>query len=129
MKSRLGFSIIELMTVVILIGVLAAIALPSYQYAVRKSRRSEAHHGLIKMQLEQENYRMLNVVYADDFGSGINDVKAHSASYYQIEITDDSATTYTLTAKAITNKSQAGDTGCTEITLNQNGDKTPSQCW
>ena len=129
MKSRLGFSIIELMTVVILIGVLAAIALPSYQYAVRKSRRSEAHHGLIKMQLEQENYRMLNVVYADDFGSGINDVKAHSASYYQIEITDDSATTYTLTAKAITDKSQAGDTGCTEITLNQNGDKTPSQCW
>ncbi|NRA83452.1 MAG: prepilin-type N-terminal cleavage/methylation domain-containing protein [Gammaproteobacteria bacterium] len=129
MKSRLGFSIIELMTVVILIGVLAAIALPSYQYAVRKSRRSEAHHGLIKMQLEQENYRMLNVVYADDFGSGINDVKAHSASYYQIEITDDSATTYTLTAKAITDKPQAGDTGCTEITLNQNGDKTPSQCW
>ena len=129
MVTKFGFTLIELIIAVSVIGILAMVALPNYQDAVRKSRRSEAHSALITMQLQQENYRMINPSYAEGFGSGPNDIKAHPTGYYRLTISNYSATTYTLTANAVSEKSQIADSGCSAITINQDGDKTPSQCW
>lgn len=129
MNSKFGFTLIELLIAVAIVGLLAMVALPAYQDSMRKSRRSEAHAGLVKMQLEQENFRMLNSAYTGDFGTGANDITAHVADNYNIAISGTSATAYTLTATAVTGSSQASDIGCTSITLNQAGDKLPAACW
>lgn len=128
-KKTSGFTIVELLVAIAIIGILSTIAFPSYQDSIRKSRRSDAHAGLSAMLLEQENYRMLNSAYASAFGTGSNDVKNPSSEYYSFSISGTSASAYTLKATAKTGSSQAKDTGCTEITINQSDTKLPAACW
>ena len=51
-----GFTLIELMITIVIIGVIAAIALPSYQSSVRKSKRTEAKTELLQVMARQEQY-------------------------------------------------------------------------
>lgn len=125
-KSQ-GFTLIELLIVVAIVAIISAVAYPSYQDSVLKSRRSEALADLINMQLEQENFRMINTAYANAFGAGSNDVKQPVSDYYNYKITDTTATNYTLTATA--KSTQLKDSGCLEMTLNEAGNKTPATCW
>src|SRR5438477_4748220 len=61
-----GFTIIELLIVVVVLGVLATIAYPSFQNQIRKSRRSEAFTALAQVQQAQERYRSGQPQYADN---------------------------------------------------------------
>ena len=58
-----GFTLIELMIVVTVIGILAAIAYPSYQDYIRRARRIEAQSVMMDIQLMQEKYRINHVSY------------------------------------------------------------------
>jgi len=124
-----GFSLIELLIVVVIVAILATIVLPSYQDSIRKSRRSDAHAALVKMALEQENYRMLNDAYASVFGQGTNDVKEGVSDYYTFSIDNTAGATYTLKASAPTISSQYDDASCRAITIDQSGHKLPTNCW
>jgi type IV pilus assembly protein PilE len=62
MKSK-GFTLIELLVVIAIVGILAAIAIPSFNEQVAKSRRSEAMRGLGDLQLRQERWRANNTSY------------------------------------------------------------------
>ena len=128
-KKAAGFTLMELMIAVAIIGILSAIAIPSYQDSVRKSRRSDAHAGLSSMALEQENFRMVNTAYASAFGTASNDVKAPTSDYYTFTIESSSASAYSLKASAKAGTTQASDTGCTALTINQTGTKAPASCW
>jgi len=121
-----GFTLMELMITVAIIGIIAAIAIPSYQDFINKSRRSEAHAGLAKMQLQQEGYRMVNSAFASAFGTGSNEVHEPTSDYYTFELTG-SASAYTV--KATAKSTQTADTACTPMIINQAGTKTPAGCW
>lgn len=68
-RQNKGFTLIELMIVVAVIAVLAAIAYPSFRDAVLKSRRSDAMDAITSIQLAQEKFRANCIEYAQKLGS------------------------------------------------------------
>lgn len=143
MKNDNGFSLIELMIVVAIIGVIGAIAMPSYDSYMKKGRRADAKVGLSKVADKQERYYLQNNIYAAnttllglaDNGSGGWNT---DEGYYGIKVDDrpDYTTGFDLTATAITGEAQANDTGCTTMTLSSTGAKEPNgnpateqDCW
>jgi len=124
-----GFTLIELMIVVAVIAILAAIAVPGYQEFVRKARRADGKEALVRLQIEQEKWRTNNATYTGTIGNlGLG--TASTEGHYTIAITANSATGFTATATGA--GSQASDTGCTVLTLTvaAGGEtKTPAACW
>jgi type IV pilus assembly protein PilE len=112
---------IEAMIVVALIGILAAIALPSFLDSIRKSRRSDAFAALSAVQQAQERWRGNKNTYADndlltvDWPDGLGLRATSSKDYYAISIDAVSATGYTAIATASSGTSQAGDGECRRL--------------
>jgi type IV pilus assembly protein PilE len=131
-----GFTLIELMIAVAIAGVLAAIAIPSYQDSVKKSRRVDAQSALLAFANAMERVYTESNSYCDAGGAGgadscgdsaINDSGSPNTAvfpskspvdggtkYYNLTLTATSST-YTLRATPITTASSSNSTA-------QNGD-------
>lgn len=120
-----GFSLIEVMIVVAIIAILASIAYPSYQGYIRSSHRTDAQSIMGDMQLLQEKYRVNHPTYGAlaDLGP------IPPSEYYTFVVSGTSATAYTITANAKLGTSQANDSGCTTMAIDQGSTKSPPECW
>ena len=136
-RSR-GFTLIELMIVLAIVATLAAAAYPSYMDSIRKARRSDAGDALLYIQQLQEKYRANHTSFGTSLGAGVGGIgyssTKSSSGYYTMTLTGTSATGYTITATAVTGKSQVKDAGCKVLTIvasntNPRGSKGPTACW
>lgn len=114
-NSSKGFTLIELMIVILIIGIIAAIALPAYQNYAKQARRADAKTSLFEVQLAQEKYRANNPNYISDMtllGYDNADNNDSKDGYYIVDVAVDNATSnaeYTITATIDSTSPQAGD--------------------
>jgi len=140
-----GFTLVELMIVVVVISVLAAIALPSYLDSVRKSRRADAKTALVQLaQFMERNYSLAQRYDQDSAGAPIalpfTQAPVDSPTkYYTLSLNSIARDTFTLWAKPIPGTSQASDV-CLTLTLDNAGARktvvddagtagTRTDCW
>ncbi len=124
---------IELMVTVAIIGILAAVALPSYRSSVLKSARSEGKSALLEVATRQEQYYLDNKTYTATITDlGITALTESGNYSVSAAATTNIAINYTLTATP--QGGQADDTDCANLTLTSNGVKGASgtdtaDCW
>ena len=107
-RAILGFSLIELMAVVAVISILAAIALPSFFDVVRKSRRADAITRVSEVQQAQERWRANNATYGTLANTGVP--ATVSGGYYTLSVANNTATAYDVVAQA--SGAQVSDANC-----------------
>ncbi len=146
MCNRDGFTLIELMVAIAIVGILAGIAYPSYLESVRKSKRAEGRAALMELMQQEERYYTLSNSYIGFSSSSTNAVEktfkwysgsAAATSAYEISAqacTGDSLTNcVVLTAMPGTTKvdKSFADPVCGTFTLDSTGAKSAasSDCW
>lgn len=113
---RRGFTLIELMIVVVVIAILAAIAFPSYQHFVRNAQRADGMSALLDIRTAQERWRTNNPAYAsnDDIDSLVPFGATSPDGFYTLAITHSSASTFRVTA---TKTDGLPDPSCSPLVL------------
>jgi len=137
-----GFTLLELMITVAVVGILAAISIPSYMSHMVKVRRAAAAACLMEGAQYAERYYTTNMKYENVItgitnpttGALVNGCMKEIKDHYTITGTDN-ATTYTLTATPI-NRQASADTKCGALTIDNTGGKkiantntAVKECW
>ncbi len=123
-RRAAGFTLIEVLIAVVIVGILLAVALPSFMDSIRKGRRSEAFSAMAALQQAQERWRGNNAAYAAS--TSLLGLAATSTpnGYYAISVTSSSATGYELTADSTSSgasSSQQNDRACAKLGVQVNG--------
>ena len=135
-----GFTLIEVMIVVVIVGVLLAIAVPGYQSSMEKGRRSDAKSALLDVANRQEQFMLDRGTYTLDMTQlGLDaDPYISEDEHYSVDaaVCDGGAITrcFALTATPRSSSPQSHDTRCTAFVLGSDGSKTASgsdaaNCW
>ncbi|WP_266156436.1 type IV pilin protein [Dyella silvatica] len=130
--SAAGFSLIELLIVVMIIAVLTAIAFPSYTKYLQRSRRSDAYAALSQDQAILERCFAQSFDYNNVSGTGSKGclplLTTSPSNYYTIALSFTGTTTphtdYTLSATPATGSPQLKDTQCAKLTLTSGNVRT-----
>src|SRR5437763_7933664 len=127
-KSRVrGFTLIEIMIAVAIVGILAAIALPAYQEQVRKSRRASAEAHLMDIAAKEQTYVLdTRGSYTSSLSTLNITTPADVASFYTIVVSpDNTAKPPIFTATATPSGGQTADVGGRALTISESGIKGP----
>ena len=125
MKKNRGFTLVELMVVVAIVAVLAAIVYPSYQNHLRKARRADAQTFMMDVANREQQYLLDARAYATGSGAltSLNVTTPSTvATYYTVSVAAGAATpSFTITATPIAGTPQVSDGA---LTLDNTGAKT-----
>ena len=136
-----GITLVELLTVVLIIGILSAMVIPSYQESVRKARRSDGQAVMLELAQWMERFYTENGRYDQNrAGVAVTAIvppallaspKDGGVVYYNLTLDNLGQLTYTITGTPVT--AQVGDK-CGNLTLTQSGVKgttasTVALCW
>ena len=133
MRKQKAFTLIEVMIVVAIIGILAAIAYPSYQQHIIKTRRASATACLVELAQFMERYYTTRMSYT---GATLpaTSCRTDLGSYYVFSFPA-AITATTFSIQAAPQGSQTGDTRCGNLGIDHVGNKTESgtgsvsDCW
>jgi type IV pilus assembly protein PilE len=142
-RRERGFTLIEVMIVVTIIGLLLAVGLPSYQNSIQKGRRSDAISALLDVANRQEQYMLDRSTYTTDMTElGFDDAgfAVSEEGFYRVvaEACPDAGgsivTCYLLTASPAPGSPQASDGRCATFRLDSFGRRTATgsqadECW
>jgi len=131
-RRTLGFTLIELMMVVVIIGILAAVGYPSYQTYIRKGNRATAQAFLMDAAQRQAQYFLDNRAYAPDLGTlfgTTTPVPDTVSKYYGTPVVATTAgppPTYIITATPQGTQATGGELA---LSIDQAGSKLPATYW
>lgn len=121
-RAAFGFTLIEMMIVVAVVAILAAIALPSYQESVRKSRRGQAKADLVELAQRVERFHTINNTYVGFSLTGTeNQSPREGTARYNVVLAGQTGSAFVLTATPT--GAQAVDR-CGTLSLNAAGAKS-----
>jgi type IV pilus assembly protein PilE len=135
-RRMLGVTLLELMIVVLVIGVLGMIAIPSYRQYTMRAHRAEAKNALLLLQTNQERFYLANRVYSGNpaalgFATGQTE-----RGTYTLAIAGADAVGYTATATPRPGNSpdQTADVACTSFSITAQSVRTATgadaaNCW
>lgn len=136
-KQR-GLTLVELMVVVAVMAIIAAVGYPLYSNQVQKARRADAKVALETIAQAQERYFTINGEYAGTLGSLqiSTDLQGGTSNegHYTVTVTRSGSDNEQFTVTAAKTGKQAGDTDCAQFTINELGVKTATDgggtsCW
>ena len=138
-----GFTLIEVLIVVVIVGILLSVALPGYQESMRKGRRADAKAALMDVANKQERLMLDRSRYTADMtelGFAADPMISEEGHYSVDRVVSGtcpvaSLTCYALQATPVAGGAQAGDTRCAAFTLDSTGEKGATgtapagECW
>jgi len=128
MSNAKGFTLIELMITVVIIGILTMIAIPQYGQYVIRGNRAAAEAFMMDVANREKQYLLDARSYAPDLPTLTMTVPTNVSNYYTITITPVAGPppSYTITATPVVGSKQANDG---TLTLDDLGNKGPTGKW
>ena len=134
MRNRMrGITLVELMIVVVILGILAAVAYPNYRQYAAKAKRNEAKAALLQIATLQERFYLQNNTYTTDmtklgFAATANNLT--DSGTYLVNVTAADANTFSATAAYQNADDEAAR--CASFTIDGRGTKGSAphaDCW
>ena len=138
-RKHAGVTLMELMVIIVILGTLAAIGIPTYRQYMLRTHRTEAKSALLRLAAEQERFYLQNNTYTNNFVALNMPAGRSENGVYTLAIPVANVTTYTLTATptaggGTNGVNQTPDAECVTFTINQAGIRTAApdpngRCW
>jgi type IV pilus assembly protein PilE len=137
-RPAAGFTLIELMIVVVIAAILLAIAIPAYRHSIQESRRTDAKTALLDLAAREQRYFSVQNAFTTSFvnlgyaSSGTPTSVTVGSGYYSITVSvpaaapdpqagNVTAPSFSFTATPVAGTSQASDTSCAAFEVDSIG--------
>jgi type IV pilus assembly protein PilE len=140
-----GLTLIELVVVALIVGILAAVAIPSYRNYVIRSQRADAKEALLALSTQLEKHYLQCNDYGETLAAApdcaareVQGLDTSENGWYDLAIVAPDATGFTVTATAVAGENQGRDSECQSFSvtdrgvrtaLNDGGNDNTEECW